>query len=64
MPKMYEDIRNSYVASGNPYDMAQKLAAMTYNARRKDHPSMPKLSNKPEGETIKVKKVKIKKKAQ
>lgn len=64
MPKMYEDIRNSYVASGKSYDESQKLAAMTYNKRRQTHPDMPKLSNKPDGETTKVKKIKIKKKAQ
>jgi hypothetical protein len=49
MPKMYEDIRDSYVKSGKSYDEAQKLAAMTYNARRREHPDMPALSNKPEG---------------
>lgn len=50
MPVMYEKIRDSYVKQGKSYDEAQRLAAMTYNARRKEHPSMQKLSNKPEGE--------------
>ena len=49
MPKMYEDIRDSYVKAGKDYDEAQKLAAMTYNKRRQTHPEMEKLSNKPEG---------------
>ena len=35
MPKMYEEIRDSYIAAGKPVSLAKKLAAMTYNARRK-----------------------------
>lgn len=63
MPKMYEDIRDSYVKSGKSYDEAQKLAAMTYNARRKEHPEMEALSNKPDGEAPKKRvRIRIKKK--
>ena len=47
MPAVYEKIRDQYVKKGVPYDKAQSIAAATYNVIRKKHPSMAKLSNKP-----------------
>ena len=35
MPAAYERIRDSYVVAGKSVPLAKKLAAMTYNARRK-----------------------------
>ena len=35
MPAAYEKIRDSYIAAGKPASLAKRLAAMTYNARRK-----------------------------
>lgn len=35
MPKQYEHIRDSYIASGKSEKEAKRLAAMTYNAHRK-----------------------------
>ena len=35
MPAQYERIRDSYLAAGKPKSLAEKLAAMTYNAHRK-----------------------------
>ena len=34
MPKKYEHIRDSYIASGKSEAEAKKLAAMTFNAQR------------------------------
>lgn len=50
MPKMYEDIKASYLKKGKSLKEAKKLASMTYNARRRDNPSLPKLGNKKGGE--------------
>ena len=49
MPKMYTDIKNSYLKKGKSLKEAKRLAAMTYNKFRDTHPSAPKLSNKPDG---------------
>lgn len=46
MPKQYEAIRDAAVKSGMSYDAAQTKAAKIYNAIRKKHPKMAKLSNK------------------
>ena len=54
MPKQYEAMRDKFVSEGMGYDAAQGKAARIYNAMRSKHPTMQKLSNKPE------KKVKIK----
>ena len=43
MPKEYEDIRDSYVKAGKPYDEAQAIAAATYNSR---HPNSPVTGHK------------------
>lgn len=61
MPALYEKIKRQYTAKGIDYDKAQSIAAATYNKIKKTHPSMEKLSNKPEGET-KKKKIRVKKK--
>lgn len=45
MPQVYEKIRDKLSKKMN-YDEAQKHAAMIYNALRRKHPSMQKLSNK------------------
>jgi len=49
MPRQYEAIRDKAVSEGMSYDAAQSKAAAIYNAMRKKHPSMEKLSNKPDG---------------
>lgn len=41
MPAQYERIRDAYVARGKNYDEAQRLAAMTYNARHPGHAMRP-----------------------
>ena len=35
MPAQYEAIRDSYLKAGKSKSLAEKLAAMTYNAHRK-----------------------------
>jgi len=50
MPKMYEDIKASYLKKGKSLKEAKRLAAMTYNKFKRTHPSAPKLSNKPGGD--------------
>jgi hypothetical protein len=35
VPAQYEKIKASYMAAGKPKSLAEKLAAMTYNAHRK-----------------------------
>ncbi len=46
MPKMYEHIRDSYISAGKSVPLAKKLAAMTYNARRKA--GTPPVTGKPD----------------
>ncbi len=48
MPKQYEAMRDKFIKDGLSMDAAQTKAAKIYNSLRKDKPSMPKLSNKPE----------------
>jgi hypothetical protein len=44
MPKMYEEIKESYLKKGTPLKKAKEIAARTYNKYKK--PGQPALSNK------------------
>lgn len=44
MPALYEKIKEKYLQSGKSDKESKKLAAMTYNSKRKKDKSMPKLS--------------------
>ena len=46
MPKIYEGIKDSMKKKGMSDKAAKTSAAKIYNAKRKDNPSLPKLSNK------------------
>lgn len=41
MPRQYEHIRDSYLASGKSEKEAKRLAAMTYNSRHPGQPMKP-----------------------
>ncbi len=60
MPALYEKIRNQLVAHGKSLKKAKSEAAAVYNTIRHLHKNMPKLSNKPEGAKVTVKKIKKK----
>lgn len=62
MPKVYEDIRNSYLKHGKSLVEAKRIAAMTYNKLKRLHKNWAKLSNKPDKKGIKIMKSKLKKK--
>lgn len=47
MPKQYEVIRDKFIAQGKSEKDAKTSAAKIYNYLRDKHPSMSKLSNKP-----------------
>ena len=46
MPKQYEKIKAKYLQMGMPEDQAQEHAARVYNAMRKSHRNLPKLSSR------------------
>jgi len=48
MPKMYEAIRDKFVADGMPLKKAKTAAAKIYNSKRKTNKKLPKLTHKPD----------------
>lgn len=48
MPQIYQSIKDKAVQQGMPLDQAKTKAAKIYNWIKSKHPSMQKLSNKPD----------------
>lgn len=48
-PEQYEAIRDSLIKKGKSRKEAKTIAAKIYNSLRDKKPSMPPLSNKPDG---------------
>lgn len=48
MPKAYAEIRDKFLKEGQSLKYAKTHAAKIYNSLRDKHPSMTKLSNKPD----------------
>lgn len=48
MPKVYEQIKQQQLSKGQSLPNAKTTAAKIYNSIKAKHPSMQKLSNKPD----------------
>jgi len=46
MPAGYTKIRDALIRKGKSVKAAKTMAAKIYNAKRRDNPSLPKLTNK------------------